>query len=91
MSGMLPIGIGGVHVSSSGHIVGRAIRPRAEAGRMRVVLAVVALVGICVLALGSLGTLKRSEGDHIVIVSSVASHLAELAREQAEPDNRTRR
>lgn len=66
-------------IDSSGHIVGAQPRPRAEGGRIRIILAVVGLVGIVVVALGSLSTSKALEGDHVVVA---VAPLEEGARRQ---------
>jgi hypothetical protein len=74
-----------VRIDSSGHVVGRVPKPRSEVGRIRVVFAVVTLVGIVCLALGSLTAAKRLEGDHVVIATVRDHALEERTRGAAEP------
>lgn len=76
-------------VSSSGHVVGRQPRPRAESGRVIIVLAVVAIVGVIVLTLGSLSTTK-SGGDHIVVALEQPSALATRATTAVAPTGASR-
>lgn len=77
-------------ITSSGHIVGRQPKPKSEAGRLRVVIAVLALLGVIVVVLGGLGTATRLEADHVVV------RVARQAVEPVDGDarrvvNRTRR
>ena len=76
-------------ITSSGHIVGRQPKPKSEVGRLRVVIAVVALLGVIVVVLGAHGTATRSEGDHVVV--SVARPVEPVDGDARRAVNRTRR
>jgi len=95
--GFLPTGGGGedrpccpLLISSSGHVVGRQPKPRADAGRARIILALLGIVGLCVLLLGGLST-RSSEGDHVVIAVVPAERLPPPRESLSVPLNSTRR
>lgn len=81
---------GPILITSSGHIVGRQPKPKSDVGRLRVVIAVLALLGVVVVVLGGLGTATRVEADHVVV--SVAQPMIEPVDKHARRAiNRTQR